>query len=114
MGGVALLLFLIIGGYLLLFPPLPLPPEIARKLPGNFAEADEEFGRRVSAAFPLPLSVDELTARLSEQGFLVDDANSYAKFEKSGFPCTLVWRVHWEATDGSINKLASRFGGVCL
>lgn len=59
-----LLVVLFIGGYLLLFPPLPIPPEIGAGLPSNFAEADKEFGQRVSAAFPLSIMENEFTARL--------------------------------------------------
>lgn len=112
--GVALVALIAVGGYWLLFPPLPRPPEIARGLPSNFAEADEEFGRRVNAAFPLPLTVDELTARLGEQGFTINTENSLAVFEKQGFPCTLIWRIHWEADNESVTALSSIYGGVCL
>ncbi|MEO9895762.1 MAG: hypothetical protein ABJJ69_15545 [Paracoccaceae bacterium] len=73
-----LLTVIFVGGYLLLFPPLPIPPETARDLPSNFAEADEEFGRRVAAAYPLPLTVNDLAARLDEQGFSVETATNYA------------------------------------
>ena len=112
--GLTLLALILAGGYLLLFPPLPIPPQIASGLPSNFAEADEEFGRRVFAAFPLPLAVDHLTARLSEQGFSVNTEANYAIFEKSKFPCTLIWRIHWESEDDSVSEITSKYGGACL
>jgi hypothetical protein len=112
--GAALVAVIAVGGYWLLFPPLPRLPEIARDLPSNFAEADEEFGSRVKAAFPLPLAVDDLAARLSEQGFSVNTENSLAVFETRGFPCALIWRIHWETEDESVSALSSIYGGVCL
>ncbi|MEL6378035.1 MAG: hypothetical protein AAFQ04_12745 [Pseudomonadota bacterium] len=112
--GVALLAFIAVGGYWLLFPPLPMPPEIARGLPTNFAEADEEFGRRVNAAFSLPLTVDELITRLGEQGFTINIENSLAVFEKQRFPCRLIWRIHWDEDDESVTALSPIYGGVCL
>lgn len=112
--GFVLLALVSLGGYLLLFPPLPRPPEIARGLPSSFAEADEEFARRVSASFPVPLAVEELIAGLSEQGFTVNEEAEQAIFEKSKFPCTLKWRIYWAAEDGSVSKLNSKYGGACL
>lgn len=112
--GIAILALISIGGYLLLLPPLPIPPEIGRGLPGNFAEADDEFERRVSAEFTLPMAETELMARLSKQGFTIHSDNHYAAFEKVRFPCTLVWRVHWETVDGRMGNLTSKYGGVCL
>ena len=112
--GFVLLALIAVGGYLLLFPPLPRPPEIARGLSSSFAEADEEFARRISAAFPAPLMVEELIASLSEQGFTVIEEAQYAIFEKSKFPCTLSWRIHWAAEDGSVSRLNSKYGGTCL
>ncbi|MEP3946913.1 hypothetical protein [Ascidiaceihabitans sp.] len=112
--GFVLLALFAVGGYFLLFAPLPRPPEIARGLPNNFAEADEEFARRVSAAFPAPLTVEALIARLSEQGFTVNEEAEIAIFEKSKFPCTLQWRIHWAAEDGSVSNLTSKYGGACL
>lgn len=112
--GFVLLAVLAVGGYFLLFPPLPRPPEIARGLPGNFAEADKEFARRVSAIFPTPVAVDELIYRLGEQGFTVNEEAEYEVFEQSRFPCTLKWRIHWTTEDGSVNDLTSKYGGACL
>ncbi len=112
--GLALVALFFIGSYFLLFPPLPIPPEIARQLPGNFAEADEEFARRVSATFPLPITVSALTTRLSAQGFSVKVEAKVATFSKSKFPCTLNWRIHWEAIDGTVSGLTSKYGAVCL
>jgi hypothetical protein len=112
--GLALLALFFVGGYFLLFPPLPIPPEIARGLPSNFVEADREFSRRVSTTFRLPLRVNELTARLGEQGFVVNVETGNALFEKSKFPCTLVWMIHWEAVDDTVSGLASQYGGRCL
>lgn len=110
----ALLALIFIGGNLFLFPPLPNLPEIAKGLPSNFSEADEEFNRRVLAAFPMPLTVEELTDRLSEQGFKVYAENNYGNFEQSGFPCTLIWRIHWEEVDGAVSEMTSKYGGICL
>ena len=112
--GFALLALIAVGSYCLLFPPLPRPPEIGRNLPSSFAEADEEFGRRVKATFLLPLTVENLTARLSEQGFSVNAKNSVAVFKKQKFPCTLIWRIHWETEHDSVSVLSSKYGGVCL
>ena len=112
-GGV-LLALLLSGGYLFLFLLLPMPPQIARGLPSNFAAADEEFRERVIAAFPLPLAVEELTARLSEQGFSVNIENSFAIFEKGKFPCTLIWRIDWQEEGGYASRLSSKYGGACL
>uniref|UniRef100_UPI000A8F8CFF hypothetical protein n=1 Tax=Roseovarius sp. BRH_c41 TaxID=1629709 RepID=UPI000A8F8CFF len=77
-----LLTLIALGGYLLLFPPFPRPPEIARGLPSDFAEADAEFARRVLAAFQSPLTVEELVVRLSDQGFTIHEEAEYAIFEK--------------------------------
>ena len=103
-----------IGGYLLLFPPLPLPPEIGRGLSRNFSDADQEFKRRVTSEFPLPMNVQDLVLQLARQGFTIDIKNQYAVFKKGSFPCTLTWRVYWEAENDTVNNLSSKYGGTCL
>ncbi|NVO25545.1 hypothetical protein [Donghicola mangrovi] len=112
--GFVLLALIAVGGYLFLFPPLPRPPELGRGLPNNFAAADEEFGRRVLAAFPAPLTVEALISRLREQGFTVNEEAKYAIFEKNQFPCTLMWRIDWTAEGDSVENLTSKYGGACL
>lgn len=102
------------AGYLLLFPPLPLPPEIGRDLPNNFSEAKQQFERRVKAEFQLPISEGELTSRLEAQGFTVITDNNFAVFEKPRFLCTLVWRVHWETQDVIVSSLSTVYGGICV
>lgn len=112
--GLSLIALIAVGGYFVLFPPLPRPPEIARGLPSNFAEADEKFARRILAALPPPLTLEELIARLGEQGFTVNEEAEYAVFEKSKFPCALRWPIHWEVKDGSVSNLNSKYRGACL
>lgn len=112
--GFALLVCVAFGGYLLLFPPLPFPPEIGRGLPSAFSDADKEFARRVAIQFPMPITEAELAARLEDQEFTVDLKNGNAHFEKTRFPCTLIWRVYWKTLNGSASDLGSKYGGSCL
>lgn len=112
--GIPAVALIAVSGYWLVFTPLPRLPELARGLPSNFADAEEEFGRRVNAAFPLPLTVNQLTALLSEQGFSIQTQNNLAVFEMPGFPCAFIWRVHWEAEDKLVSALTSMHSGNCL
>ena len=98
------------------YPPSERPryPELADNLPLGFAEADAEFKRRVNAAFPLPIRVDDLAERLTQQGFFVDRGAQQARFAVTRFPCQLRWLVGWNETGGDVSRLLPVFGRACL
>ena len=102
------------GGYLILFPPLPLLPEIARGLPSRFSDGERAFQRRVAVMFSGATTEAELVTHLEKEGFTVDSAGRRAVFEKAGLPCRLSWRVFWEADGGSVSNLKAEYGGICL
>lgn len=102
------------GGYLTLFPPLPLLPEIARGLPDTFSDAEREFQRRVAVKFSGVSAQTELVASLEKEGFTVDPAGRQALFEKAGFPCNQSWRIFWEVDGGSVSDLKADYRGICL
>lgn len=103
-----------LAGYLFLFPPFPLPPEIGRGLPSNLEQARREFERRVATRIAVPISEAELVARLKDQGFSVKQGYGEAIFEKWRFPCRLAWRVSWESRNGTVDRIAGRYGATCL
>lgn len=90
-------------------------PEIARDLPSNFKEANNEFKRRVQETYSNDLSVAELTKNLRESGFEVNDEDEYASISRDKFPCKLIWRITWtnDLSDG-INDIKGIYGGSCL
>lgn len=102
------------GGYLILFPPLPLLPEIARGLPSTFSDGEREFQRRVAVKFSGATTETELVTSLEKEGFTVDSAGRRAVFERAEFPCKLSWRVFWEADGGSMSNVKAEYGGTCL
>ena len=115
--GVGCIMLIIVAfGYNALFSPFVRPPPIGRDLPSNFRAADEEFQSRVSEQL-LGKDIAEIRSQLTEQGFEITDnveGRTFARFEKSSFPCTLVWNIHWEEQNGSVVDLKSLYGGICL
>jgi len=51
----------LMAGYLVLFPPLPLTPKIARDLPKGLRDASAEFEKRITKAFPSPIDVEAVS-----------------------------------------------------
>jgi len=65
----AIILLIIFGIYLFLFPPLPLIPKIGRSLPSNYSEGDQEFSKRVQKSFPVGIPKKDLEKLLLKDGF---------------------------------------------
>lgn len=112
--GTALSVFLLTVGCTDPHALAPDPPELGRNLPSGFAEADAEFARRVTAAFPLPIPENDLVSQLSRQGFNIHFDKSAATFKTDQFPCNKLWRIGWNASDGLVTNLTAKYGAACL
>lgn len=89
-------------------------PDIAKNLPSNFADADEEFNERVQARYNNGIDTVELTDQLKEEGFDVDTGGT-AQVTRSKFPCTLIWRVTWtNDIAAKATNIEGSYGGSCL
>lgn len=89
-------------------------PDIAKDLPSNFADADEEFNQRVQAKYTDGMSVIDLTEQLKEEGFDVD-TGGFAQITKSKFPCTFKWQVTWTNDIAArATNIKGNYGGSCL
>ncbi|PKA43214.1 hypothetical protein CWR43_14305 [Rhizobium sullae] len=109
----------VVGGvvgcaYLIMYPPLPLLPEIAKGLPRKFSDGEREFQRRVALKFSGTTTEAELVTYLETEGFTVDIAGRRAVFEKGYFPCNLSWRIFWEADGGSVSNVKAQYDAMCL
>jgi hypothetical protein len=95
---------------------------IAAGLPNRFSDGEVMFRRRVFERFPLGSSASELISGLEGQGFarnvrLTGKLNELVLRPGPGigFPCTLEWSVAWEAANGLLTSLKTRYGGApCL
>ncbi|MEJ6405163.1 hypothetical protein [Yoonia sp. 2307UL14-13] len=104
------LVVILVGAYLLLFPPFPRVPEFGRGLPSQTATA--AFQERLRVAFPLPMTRNEIASGLIAQGF--DVSKDVATFEKTRFPCTLIWRIWWETEGEAVTDISAMHGSRCL
>ena len=111
--GICVLLLAVLA-YNALFSPFIQPPHIGQDLPSNFQAADQEFKQRVEDQLNTGMSVEKLLAELEQQGFNISETSQYALFEKSQFPCTLIWRIHWDDDSGTATNLTAIYGGSCL
>lgn len=106
------LIVIFVAGYFLLFPPFPRIPELGRGLPSQ--TASETFEERVRAALPLPAKRDDVVSRLAAEGFDVDAEGEAAQFEKTRFPCTLIWQIWWETDGDFVTEISAMHGSRCL
>lgn len=102
-------MIVIVAFYLLLYPPVPIVPEIGRNLPSGF-----EFSERVKKAFPPNTNESVLIKELEEQGFIRGKNRKEAIFSKVNFTCELRWRIRWESSQGLVTKIDGFYGGICL
>ncbi|WP_431323725.1 hypothetical protein [Rhizobium sp. YTU87027] len=100
--------------YLIMYPPLPLLPEIAKGLPRKLSDGEKEFQRRIAVKFSGTTTERELVTYLVTEGFTVDIAGRRAVFEKGSFPCSLSWRIFWEANAGSVSNVKAQYDAICL
>lgn len=83
-------------GYLLLLPPLPILPDLAKNTPWSLDEGRKEFSSRVLKKFPIGTDEALLIKSLKQQNFTVDENIKKAWFSKGKFTCMLRWSVDWE------------------
>ena len=98
--------------YIILFPPFPLVPEIGRDLKSSLGAPGNEFENRVKERFRDPVLESLLVKDLIDQGFKVFDSQAF--FEKTRFPCRLVWRTFWSESAGYATSINAVHSKVCL
>jgi len=107
--------FLLVAGllaYNALFPPVLTPPPIGRDLPAGFRVAEQVFQQRVEEQFNTGMRTSDLITELERQGFVISE--NIAQFEKSAFPCMLVWAIYWDDENGTATNLGAVYSGLCL
>lgn len=86
-------------------PPLP---RLVDNTTGDFYGDDPEFQRRVTAAYPSPVSLDVLTIYLTDQGFQIDPSladGRIAILERGDFPCRYTWAISWQIEGDNASRI---------
>lgn len=93
-------------------------PSLIRNLPSRVADANDEFGRRVDAAFPIGSSVEEMTERLERSGFEHQGPSGgrwRLMSRDPNFVCALHYNVSWIPTeDNRIEDVEGSAGVTCF
>jgi hypothetical protein len=118
LGGIPALGFsLALGGILTLWalgafvgkPPLPT---LVVRLTADFYGNDPAFQRRVTTAYPAPVSLASLTKDLSGQGYVI--AGNTATFEDSDFACRYKWAISWQVEGNRATRINGAYSFICL
>jgi hypothetical protein len=88
----------------------PLPP-LAAGLPTDVRQAQAEFNRRVSRAFPIGTPERAVRSTLSGEGF--DVGTSGAELARNHFPCSTKWIIRWRAAAAKVTTVEGVYGYVC-